>query len=112
MVLQTWLPQDILKIFFSETTGQNGIKLNRKHIWDVGTKFSCFVLIGLQAWLLLTILVSDLMIFKKSSPVKPLGQMEQYLERSTHAGNFMKLPHFNQIPKKYGSHECFVVLIG
>jgi hypothetical protein len=64
-----------LKIFSSETARPNEPKLSRKHLWKALYKIGHFVPIRLQTWPPQPILVSDWLISKKSSPLKPLCQM-------------------------------------
>ena len=58
------------------------------------TKFPHFVPIGRQTWPPRAILVSDWLIFQKSSPLKPLGQMEPNFTGSIYGRSFTKFPHF------------------
>jgi hypothetical protein len=46
-----------------------------------------------QTWPPQAILVSDWLISKKSSPLKPLGQMDQHLVGSILGRFFIKIPH-------------------
>ena len=63
-------------------------------------KFPHFVPIRQQTWPWQAILVSDWLIYKKSSPLKPLGQMDLYLVWSIYGMCFMKFPHFIPIGQK------------
>ena len=58
------------------------------------TKFPHFVPIGLQIWPPRAILVSDWLIFQKSSPLKPHGQMQPNFTRSICGRSLTKFPHF------------------
>jgi hypothetical protein len=51
------------------------------------------VSIRLQTWLQQPILVSDWLISKKSSPLKPLGQVDRNLVRSILGRSFIKIAH-------------------
>jgi hypothetical protein len=52
------------------------------------------VLIYLQTWPPQAILVSDWLIFKKASPLKPLGQMNRNLVGSIYGRSSIKIAHF------------------
>jgi hypothetical protein len=58
------------------------------------------------------ILVSDLLISKKSSPLKPLGQMNQNLVGSILGRSSIKIAHLVPIVNKHGRHRPFLFLIG
>ena len=88
-----WLA-DISKIFSSETTWPNGPKLYRKHLGEVLYKVPHFLPIGVQIWPPWTILVSDWLIFQKSSLLKPHGQMDPNFTGSICGRSFTKYPHF------------------
>ena len=60
-------------------------------------KFVHFVQIGLETWPPWAVLDSDWPSFKKSSPLKPLGQMEQNFGGSIYGWSFIKVVHFVQI---------------
>ena len=57
-------------------------------------KFVHFVSIGRQTWPPWAILNSDWLSLQKSSPLKPLGQMEPNLTGSIYGRSFMKFVHF------------------
>ena len=57
-------------------------------------KFVHFVPIGQQTWPPRAILNSDWLSFQKSSPLKPLGQMEPNLAGSIYGRSFIKFVHF------------------
>jgi hypothetical protein len=56
-------------------------------------KFLRFVLFGQQIWLPRAILVSDLLMLNKSSPLKLLGQIKPNLAGSVYVRSSMKLLH-------------------
>jgi hypothetical protein len=57
-------------------------------------KIAHFVLIRLQTWPPQTILVSDWSISKKSSPLKPLSQINRNLVGSIYGRSSVKIAHF------------------
>ena len=57
-------------------------------------KIAHFVPIHLQTWPSQTILVSDWPILKKSSPLKPLGQMNRNLVGSIYGMSSIKFANF------------------
>ena len=57
-------------------------------------KIAYVVLIRLQTWPPQAILVSDWSISKKSSPLKPLGQMNENLVGSIYGRSSIKIAHF------------------
>ena len=61
------------------------------------TKFPHFVPIGIQIWPPQAIFVSDWLIFQKSSPLKPHGQMQPNFTGSICGRSFTKFPHFGRI---------------
>ena len=63
-------------------------------------KFVHFVSIGRQTWPLWPILNSDWLNFQKSSPLKPLGQMEPNLKGSIYGRSCMKFDHFVPIGRQ------------
>jgi hypothetical protein len=58
------------------------------------------------------ILISDWLISKKSSPLKPLSQMDQHLVGSILGKTFIKIPYLVPIVYKHGRHNQFLHLIG
>ena len=115
--LQTWPPQTILisdwliskKIFSSEAALPNEPKLGRKHPWKFLYKDAHLVSIRLQTWPPRTILVSDWLISKKSSPLKPLGQMNRNLVGSIYGRSCIKIAHF--VPIRYQTWPPQTILI-
>ena len=73
------------------------------------TKFPHFVPIGLQIWPPRAILVSDWLIFKKSSPLKPHGQMELNFTGSLYGRSKTKFPHFVPIGLQIWLQQAILV---
>jgi hypothetical protein len=76
-------------------------------------KFAHFVPIRLQTWPPQAILVSDWLISKKSSPLKPLGQMNQNLVGSILGRSSINNAHVSSWSvNKHGNYRQFLFLIG
>ena len=75
-------------------------------------KSAHFVPIHLQTWLLQAILVSDWLISKKSSPLKPQSQMIRNLVGSIYGRSSIKIAHSIPIRNKHGHHRRFLFLTG
>jgi hypothetical protein len=71
-----------------------GIILGRSFI-----KIAHLVPIRYQSWLLRAILVSDWLISKKLSPLKPLGQLDRNLAGNILGRSFIKIAHL--VPIRY-----------
>ena len=63
-------------------------------------------------WLPLAILVSDWSMSKKSSPLKPLGQMNQNMVGSIYGRSSIKMLISSRSVNKHGHHRQFLFLIG
>ena len=68
--------------------------------------------IRLQTWPPQTILVSDWLISKKSSPLKPLCQMNRNLVGSIYGRFSIKMLISSRSVNKHGHHRQFLFLIG
>ena len=73
-------------------------------------KIAHLVLIPLQTWSTQAILVADWSIPKKSSTLKPLGQMNRNVVGSTYGRPSIKIAHFGSV-NKHGQHRQFVLLM-
>jgi hypothetical protein len=84
---------NVKKIFSSETAWPNGAKLDRKHLCKIIYKIFHLIPFGQQTWPPQAILVSDWLISKNSSPLKPLGQMNRNLVGSILGRSSIKAAH-------------------
>ena len=99
---QTWPPWAILNFDWPSLQKSSSLKpLDQMEPNLTGSiygrsfiKFVHFVSIGRQTWPLWPILNSDWLNFQKSSPLKPLGQMEPNLTGSIYGRSCMKFVHF------------------
>ena len=105
---QTWPPQAILNSDWLNFQKSSPLKLlGQMEPNFVGSiygrsfiKIVHFVLIGQETWPPQAILNSDWLSFKKSSPLKPLGQMEPNFAGSIYGRSFIKFVHFIPIGQK------------
>jgi hypothetical protein len=99
--LQTWLPQAILISDWLISKKSSPLKphgqMNRNLVGNIlgrsSIKFAHLVPIRLQTWPPQTILVSDWLISKKSSPLKPLDQMNRNLVGIILGRSSIKIAH-------------------
>ena len=105
---QTWPPLAILNFDWPSLQKSSSLKpLDQMEPNLTGSiygrsfiKFVHFVSIGRQTWPLWPILNSDWVNFQKSSPLKPLGQMEPNLTGSIYGRSCMKFVHFVPIGRQ------------
>ena len=105
---QTWPPRAILVSDWLIFQKNSPLKLNVylvkwNQTWQkasMGGHLQSFLIVSLSdhiIWLPQIILVSDWLIFKKSSPLKIPFQMEPNMTGSIYGRSFTKFPHFVSI---------------
>ena len=115
--LQVWRPQATIVsdwlIFYKSSPlnslGQMGLNFTGNVYEKSFTKLPHFVQIGQQTWLPWAILVSDWLILQKSSPLKPLGQMEPNYTGNIYWRSFAKFPHFVLIRLQIWSPQAILI---
>jgi hypothetical protein len=95
-------------IFSSENPQPIELKLGRKHLWKVLSKECTFCYDPLPNMAVTGNSCFWLADFLKSSPLKPLGQMNRNLVGSIYGRSSMKIAHFVRSVNKHGYHRNLV----
>ena len=99
------------QIRFIWSSGFRGEDFFRNHIWQALYKDCSFSPDPLADMAAQTILVADWLIPKKSSTLKPLGQMNRNVVGSIYGRPSIKIAHFGSV-NKHSQHRQSVLLIG